>query len=214
MSDHLSKYISLIIYYFIDYKMRRNIYKPTNISAYDSYVGFRDIFNRNPSECTWPAGPLLKNTPCNFNFTTVKKSANFDIIELPKGTLLYHATKILSEKWYESQFPLNTTYGGVWFASTPEHALNFTSATHILKYTLTQNVNLIFIRNLKSRGADKGYDYTKSIYRYDKEISKEYHISGYIGCNECEIFLENGEIKQVLGITPQIVKERSLKYTD
>jgi len=181
---------------------------------------YRKNLNTNVGECKWMA--LSGVRECNFNFETVIERAtskNDDVVLLPQGTKLYNATQILSNDWFRTRYPSNTENGGVWFTSTLDHAKNISYYTHILEYTTKEDLILLYIHNLKKYGDVKtrGYEFVRKHYRdifFHIQETTGYKIQGYIGCNECEIFIENSQLPKTLEKIPTVAFQRSMKYID
>ncbi len=180
-----------------------------------------EIYNQGEGECRWPFNVFGQVEECSFTYDTVKEEKSYAVIKMPKGIVIYHSTQILggataSKKgWWETRFPSDTAHGGVWFTSTARHADNFTTKTHTLAYTLVKDMYLIFVQNLSAFGPGvRGYEFVSKTYALLKANSEEYPIVGYLSCNECEIFIENDALEEVVAMPPQIIKERTNAYID
>lgn len=189
---------------------------------------FRSSTNINKGDCEWPIkNGKMKN--CDFNYEILYQEENLIpdisenvfklvIVEMPKNTKIYHGTQILGEHaWFRSQYPINTERGGIWFASTYEHAFNLSLSTHFLEYTLKDSIVLLFIQNLSQYSQTmRGYEFIYKEYKNLKKRCKElgYNLHGYVSCSECEIFIENEYIKKCLNKHPVVVSERSKNFID
>ena len=74
---------------------------------------------------------------------------------------------------------------------------------------------MLYIQNITEKfNAHVGNDFIMS-FMYSKVLEKfesqGYKISGYIGCNECEIFIKNEDVKNCVYKEPVKVEDQS-KY--
>lgn len=89
---------------------------------------------------------------------------------------------------------LFSTIKGSWFASTIDHAKNI-KHTYMLEIELKEDLTLLFIQNIATSYPVKkginlfalGNPYMKNI----EVLKTKYSIDGYVGCNECEIFVKD-----------------------
>lgn len=166
-------------------------------------------YNRYPGECRWPItkmGRPVKN--CNFNVVhegtfTGPRDELIEVVRVPTGTRLYHSTTIYpgQDIWFVSNPPSNMERGVVWFTSDYDHT-GYLSKTHILEYTVTEDLILIFEQNMSVKYGEiyTGFEYVEEKLTYLTSVldSQGVVIDGYMGCNECEIALFNGSILQKL----------------
>lgn len=184
-----------------------------------------EIYNMTNGECRWPYDVFGNVGTCSFKPSMVYDSGKgYSIYVLEKGTEIYHSTVAIGgAKWWENRYPFSSSEGGTWFTSTDKHAKNFTTKSHVLKYTIVRDIYLIFIQNI-SKYTDvvglSGFEFVARHYAILKEKAKlEWgatvpEIDGYLGCNECEIFIENDEIEKHLGDQPEIIFQRDSSYID
>lgn len=180
-------------------------------------------FNIHEDECRWPIdrfGNIVRD--CNFQFEPLEielqiRKKNFPLVRLPAGTKIYHAT-IGDQEWWKTGYPRNKQYGGTWFTSTQAHSGNFGNATHVLEYELQEDATLLFVHNLATIESNlSGYNFVTKYLPYVRErLQSEHNISldGYVGCNECEIYLSNNSIRQLLHTNPKVVFTRSRAFID
>ena len=196
-----------------------------------------DIYNQRNAECKWPVSKMgFPVRDCNFimeahkviEFGKTSKEESINgtdevvvLVKIPAGTKIYHSATIYQEskkgekEWFEEYPPFSSERGVVWFSSTPAHAGIF-SKTHLLEYTTTEDLIMIYEKNIKrSHGiATRGYEYAKKVLpSYMKRLRGE-KIDGYIGCNECEIGIFNRACKDKLEMPPIVVMKLGLKYID
>lgn len=193
--------------------LRKNIYKkPVKNLQNTSY---QKNLNKNKGECRWPK--FIHGTPvldCNFEYDIISQHENYNIVELPKGTKLYHTTftSPITGKWWKKTIPVNKNLGGVFFTSSETHQ-SLHSGTHMLVYETKCDIKLVYIQNLnKNFDMATGNDFVKS-FHYSKIKVQEPSIYGYMGCNECEIFLENSVIKKCIYVNPIEVIDKQ-KFID
>ncbi len=177
-------------------------------------TAFQNRFNLEEDECKWPIfihGRPVKD--CNFKFKIISKNNNYDVVMIPKGTLLFHTTikGIKNGKWWDAYFPRDTTTGGVFFNQNECHQ-GLHTGNIILVYKTKCDIYMLFIRNIyKNLKFSVGSDMVPHPeYRMlvDKvQSEKELKISGYMGCNECEIFIHNEDIERCIYKKP--IKEQS-----
>lgn len=180
-------------------------------------TAFQNRYNLN-DECIWPIfihGESIKD--CNFKFEILNKNKQFDIVKLPKDTLLFHTTiqGVKKDKWWLKYHPRDTNKGGIFFNPSEDHQGLHTGDT-ILIYKTKCDVYMLFINNIyKKLGFAVGNDMVPN-FKYKmllKNAENKYKlkISGYIGCNECEIFIHNEDIEQCVYKNP--IKEKA-KFID
>lgn len=199
---------------------------PRSSGSSEALAHRSEIYNREEGECRWPINVFGKVTSdCNFEYEVLDKFGNIVVVNLPKGTKLYHSTQMFEggskEKgpsgWWTTRYPFNSEFGGCWFTSQLIFAQNFTSKTHTLEYTTKCDTTLVFVQNLSSFGSGvAGFEFVKKFLPpvLEKCMEKGYEPQGYLGCNECEIFLFNGQISTCLKKKPKVVAERSSAYID
>lgn len=177
-------------------------------------------YNVGQGECRWPIflhDRVAEN--CNFKFELVDQVEGIQIVKLPAGTSLYHTTMVASVDafWWKETFPFNATIGGVFFTSSQKHQTQF-SGSHMLEYKTKHVLYMIFVQNITTTfGAAVGNEFITS-FAYGQlvqTIEDKLHIkiSGYMGCNECEIFIHNGDIKSAIYRNPTKVVNK-LMYID
>lgn len=92
----------------------------------------------------------------------------------------------------------------------------------MLQYTTTCPMFVLYIHNLATDlgfavGNDfvASHQYAQLIDRATQQLPKELNaaISGYIGCNECEVFLHNGDIRHCVTSHPTTITEK-ISYID
>jgi hypothetical protein len=178
------------------------------------------IFNQSEDECRWPFNVFGQVADCEFNYQVLEQNKDFAIVKFSKDNVLYHSTQVLGKPttfWWENSYPASSADGGAWFTSTPRHAMNFTSKTHTLVYVLKRDAILIFVRNLEIFGEGvRGFEFVSRYYTQLKNKGEDtgHQIDGYLSCNECEVFLENDKIPEVLEKNPAILMERSSAFID
>lgn len=201
-----------------------------------SYKPRYELFNREKNECRWPT-ELRRNdivSNCNFNIEDLQtlestNDGNLKIVKLPKGTKIYRKTserrikkgkEITIERLWETQYPVNPKRGGVYFSTSVPHIHKNINGTHLLEYKTKKNIYLAYVRNINQYcNAIHGNDFISNPNCYLqllKRIQREsqYKVSGYIGCNECELFLHNEIIPGLIDMKPLNVYEYSYKFMD
>lgn len=180
-------------------------------------VSRQAAYNLQPGECRWPthlAGNDVQN--CNFGFKPVA-SGEYQVVELPPGTTLYHTTfaslRAVGTPWWDTMPPTNTTSGGVFFTSSRDHQ-SAVNGTHLLEYVTDCSLYLLYIQNLSAQlGFAVGNDFVRSSQypRVLDDIQREdgITVAGYVGCNECEIFLHNEDIRRCVATPPVAVVPKS-----
>lgn len=168
-------------------------------------------YNIKNDECRWPIylhDRVVQD--CNFDYDIVYNGKQCNIVRLKKGTVLYHTTfSGVRGNWWNESFPSNTVRGGVFFNSSAEHQFQH-AGTHQLVYETKCDMYLIFIRNIHSTfGKMTGNEFvTDPKYKMlldDVERKHDIKISGYMGCNECEIFIHNQDVKNCIYKKPKNV---------
>ncbi len=146
---------------------------------------------------------------CSFSYRPIMKNKKYDIVMLPRGTFLYHTTTkgIEKDKWWEKYFPRDTTKGGIFFNQSEKHQGLHTGDT-ILMYKTKCDIYMLFVQNIhKQLNFAVGNDMVPHP-EYKLLIQKvandhNLKIAGYIGCNECEIFIHNEEVETCLYKKPE-----------
>jgi hypothetical protein len=169
-------------------------------------------YNNDKYECRSPTSLLGQPQTCNFISLTnpniiVPGLQNNEKVILPKGTTLYHATTVFPSEnpWFEYVLPQNKKKGYVWFTSSLPHT-GIHNYTHVLKYVLQDDLNLLFVQNLNMTGND--------FVQRQARLLKDSTLDGYASCNECEIAVKNSSIKRALSPEFEIVATKDLKYID
>ncbi len=174
--------------------------------------------NENLDSCKWYTNRFLKNAKdCRFRVrdegvhdTSLGK---IPTVFLPKGTKLYRKASGMN-KWWEKQFPSNIVSGGVWFTSTEEHA-GWLPGTIVLEYQLKKEIVLYFIQNLNKFGLGGGkMTGNDFIQTYGKFLFENSEVKGYMGCNECEIFVLDEDIPSAFHKIPRVISDIGLKFID
>lgn len=202
--------------------LRRQVLKgkiPGRGGQRESATHRSQIYNQNESECRWPYDVFGNVADCEFKYEVLHKDGEFWVVKMPKDTPLYHSTQLLGGKgWWDTNYPFDSSTGGVWFTSNFRHSRNFTTKTHTLVYPLKQDLVLVFVWNLSKTFGEgvRGYEFVSRFYAPIKEKLKTQGIdvSGYLSCNECEVFIENDAIPNVLDKGPAILAQRSSAYID
>jgi len=152
-------------------------------------------------ECRWVDNPLkLVFRPCKFKVDSYIKTDEYTIKILPADshlkTLVYYDT-FKNNQWFTKKLPEDDVNGGIWFGTLNLH--NFLPCKNLLLgYKTIKPMYLVFIYNLARKYNTKGFGFVQGIYQQLKEKiyrNEGIEIAGYIGCNECEIFIENEFIK-------------------
>ena len=159
-------------------------------------------FNLRDDKCEWPTHIHNDATVrgCDFKFKLIHKLENgAAIVKLPKDSTLYHTTisNVKSEPWWINTYPNNQSRGGVFFTQSLAHQAGI-NGTHTLTYKTKRGLQLLFIRNItKKYGVRTGNDFLSSgLYKsLVYELEPKYGaIHGFIGCNECEVFINNEDV--------------------
>lgn len=171
-------------------------------------------YNQKEGECRWSSSLIGKAVDCDFNIEVIKNLGNgIKLVKLKKGTDLYHKTFLARGiPWWKDQWPQNTELGGIFF-TTPNHTRNI-SGMYSLTYRTKSDINMVYIQNItKIFNSNVGYDFITKVYQRVLEEFDErgIKISGYIGCNECEIFINNEDIKNCVYKEPINIEDQS-KY--
>lgn len=184
------------------------------------HAGWKLMFNKMEGECKWPLPPPLKGEQdCAFPFSSVALLDDaVSRVTLPAGAKLYHATTIYPKDarapWFTSATPFATVPGkAMWFASSAIHAKHM-NYTHVLEYTLTKDIDLLFVQNIATTFGRYGVSTGKDLLRtpeFHKYLTPE--IVGYAGCNECEIaILKTHLLTNDFLSAPLVLEERGLKF--
>lgn len=182
----------------------------------------KDKFNLYDGQCEWPIYLHTDNivSECRFPIEDLKvfeknEYGTIKIVKLPKGTSIYHKTRaglanmnmnVKSTEWWNKSFPSNKSLGGVFFSTSKKHIERNIGGTHILEYKTKRPVMLIYIQNIyKFCGAPDGNVFVKHCFPSvlkQLEIESDYNVEGYIGCNECELFLNENSISSIIPMEP------------
>lgn len=172
-------------------------------------------YNQVDDECCWPTSlGSAKCVPCDFSDIDMVQPSNrdelsifgskidFDLLNevllkyqiiltiIKQGTVLSHGTLSPSKEWWKYTVPKGDM---VWFTTGKKHQKNI-AKSHILKYIVKRPLLCFYERNIgKKYGVTNGHQYYQKIYpRLKRDMqSSGIRIDGYVGCNECEIGLEN-----------------------
>lgn len=188
----------------------------------------KDKFNQSKGECSWPTYLHTDNivSDCRFpieDLDVLEQNARgtIKIVRLPAETTIYHKTMSINKhKWWENFHPINTHIGGIFFSTSKKHIERNIHGTHILEYKTLKDIELVYIQNIyKYCGAMNGDDFIKKCYpALLKQLEKEseYDIKGYIGCNECELFIDNKNISSgtIIPMKPFRVQEMDMRFID
>ncbi len=158
---------------------------------------FFHTLNKKHGECRWNTPKGIQH--CNMPLPT--EEDGIEVVKLPAGTKVYHATVIQKgeSRWFEAPLA-DSRRDRMWFASTPDHAQQMIW-THLLEYEVQEEITLQFIQNLTSHAdVTTGKQYIEcDRYRINRKIAKDkaVHLDGYAGCNECEYMLLQGAFKKL-----------------
>ena len=209
-------------------KTRRTLRHPKRTQKKISLTKSRwATYNQELGECRWPIDVRgFKVEDCNFKYDIIKKYSNgIKIVEVPRGTLLYHSMNSTNAKPtgfdygknYQRMLP-NPRRGFTFFTSTFVHSGNFTNSTHVLEYKTKRKMLLIYEQNISQKYGPtyRGNEYFKLILpKIAGVIQKDgYDIVGYMGCNECEIAIVNEALPAVIKLPPKVIFEKSSKFFD
>lgn len=193
--------------------MFRRMKKTPQVSISLEHTASQNRYNLKEGECRWPTfihGGNVKN--CEFDYEIVGKiNSNMAVVTLRKGTPLFHSTIGRNgDNWWTISKPKNTQMGGAFFDAGITHT-TLRTGNYILQYKLKCDINLLFIRNIyKEFKTSVGNVLVKSpkFYMKMEELEKEYDLKfdGYMGCNECEIFIFNNVIEKCVNKKPNAIK--------
>jgi hypothetical protein len=171
-----------------------------------------ETMNPNATTCRW----ITRSGPKDCGMPNPDMIDGVEIVTLPVGTKLYHATLILGKerKWFEESILTDPERRSMWFATTPDHAKQM-NWTHVLEFTTKEQLRLLFIRNLfihSQKTTGKTY---LSSGKYKKNLAtyRKHGLDGYAGCNECEYMIFNSSFKK-LEEGPLVIEERPATFMD
>lgn len=193
--------------------MHRSIYKRSKVTLTPTHS--QNVYNLKNNECRWPVnliGSRVEN--CGFHYDVIYDQNNIKVVKLNKNSFLYHKTFIEvgkeSSGWWLTDWPPPRYIGGLFFNQSEIHQ-SLHPGTHQLKYETKCEVQLLYIQNLttqfkKTVGNDfvLSIEFKNLIQSLEKDGIK---IDGYMGCNECEIFIFNNTLKRCIYKKPREVKD-------
>lgn len=163
---------------------------------------FQYKFNRKEGECRWPTVLTGGNVQdCRFDdFEVIEDYGNgIKVIVLPKGTLLYHKYSPGPTSTFKKDEPTHKR-GGLFF-NIRQDVQRMHFGTRQLIYKTPKDLNLVYVQNISSIFNYRvGEDFVKDIFKILKRKLEEQlnvSIDGYMGCNECEVYIINKETKKL-----------------
>jgi hypothetical protein len=187
-----------------------------------SSPGWRYELNKKEGECRWPLPPPSKEMKdCDFVSTPAATMEDgTQIVTIPAGTVLYHATTIYPGKpqWFTQVPPFASiplSIKAMWFASSADHATHM-NYTHVLEYTLKKDVHVFFFQNITTTFGSVTGKYMlanpKFTGRFETAKDMGYDVKGYMGCNECEIAFLKQHLPELFTDSPKVVAERDVRF--
>jgi hypothetical protein len=178
----------------------------------DNKKSIHETMNPNATTCRW----LTRSGPKDCDMPNPVVIDGVEMVILPVGTKLYHATLILGKerKWFEETRLTDSERQSMWFASTPDHAKQM-NWTHLLEYTTREELKLMFIRNIWIHSKKTtGRNYLSSrTYKQNLTTYRKHGLDGYAGCNECEYMIFDRSFKK-LEEGPIVLEERPVASMD